>query len=143
MGCGPGYWSGLFSDMDYIGFDQNEEMIKLAKEVNPKLNFVQSGSLSIFPDKEFDLIFTASVLQHNKHVPAKTNLLKHINRLLKSDGYFFCTETTFTPENTPGYHDNYSDGYSFTMKGWKTFIEAFGFSLISFHSPGEYLYKKI
>lgn len=145
LGCGPGYWSGLWKGFSYLGYDQNEEMIKLAREVSPKLSFICASDPSILPSQSEDVIFTAGVLQHNRHNPDKVDLIKHIWRILRPNGYYFCTENTFRADNMPASIDNpdYTDGYSFTPTGWKKFIEGFGFTFIHYTAPSEYLYQKI
>lgn len=151
LGCGPGYWSSLFKGMDYTGWDQNQEMIKLAREVSPKLKFVCAPDLGfnilkpIFEPGSFDMVFTAGVLQHNANSPEKWTLVKHISQLLKSGSYLFMTENTLTPENTPACVNDtmYTDGYSFTKDGWIKFIESLGFILIEYHFPSEYVFSKV
>lgn len=150
IGCGPGYWAPMFKGMQYTGYDQNPEMIKLAREINPKLDFVCAPDLGfnilkpIFPPDTFDMVFTAGVLQHNRNSPDKWTLTKHISQLLRKDAYYFCTENTLTAENTPAVKNDsmYTDGYSFTRDGWQCFIEPLGFKLVEYHFPSEYLFVR-
>lgn len=145
LGCGPGYWAPLFKGFNYTGYDQNQGMIDLAKEINPKLKFIQGPTLDMFAPESFDIVFSAGVLQHNRHEPDKANLARQINRILKQGGYYLCTENTFREDNMPVSVGNpdYTDGYSFTPHGWEKFITQFGFQFEWFTGPSEYLFSKI
>ncbi len=154
IGCGPGFWRNLWKDFNYTGYDQNAEMIRLARELpsqSNNVNFIcgnNSPVPDIIPDSSFDVVWTSAVLQHNRHYPDKENLAKHIHRILKPGGYYFCTENTFRDDNKPAHvksedyygHKDFSDGNSFTSEGWKTFMKSYGFKLLEFHLPSEYLY---
>ncbi len=131
FGCGPGYWSSLWKGFEYTGFDQNEEMIKLAKEVSPRLKFS-----NILENKWSDVVFTAGVLQHNVNHPDKGTCMLLISTNLKPGGYYFCTENTL-PDGTP------TDGYSFDRSGWINFVESYRFKLIETASHDRYLFQNI
>lgn len=151
FGCGSGLWRNFFLDFDYYGADQNEEMIKVAKERHPgeKYRFsCHSWDRLDFADKSFDLVFTSAVIQHNRHKD-KEIVLKELNRVLALGGYYLCTENTFRPDNfkttfrhVSEWAPDLDDGYSFTAEGWEKYMKNFGFDLIEYRGPGEYLYVK-
>lgn len=148
VGCGPGYWRKLFGGLDYTGFDQSTKMLELAQELTPPGTWRQGNGRdlsSAFSDETFDIIFTSSVLQHNRHNPDKTEVVQGIHRLLKPDGYYLCTENTFRADNRPDSVGNpeCTDGYSFTPAGWEKYMKGLGFSLLGFNGKSEYLYKKV
>jgi ubiquinone/menaquinone biosynthesis C-methylase UbiE len=150
FGCGSGLWRNLFKEYNYIGVDQNAGMINVAKSRNlDNATFQQIDWNKLpFGDGTVDLIFTSAVIQHNKHSD-KIPVLQEFHRVLRSGGFYLCTENTFRPDN---YHisfrnqpftDHLDDGYSFTASGWERFMRAQGFEQVEFSSPSEYLYKKI
>jgi ubiquinone/menaquinone biosynthesis C-methylase UbiE len=152
VGCGPGYWRNLFEDHHYTGFDQSSGMLKLAKEIaGSKLEseaWVQGNGRNVsdsFPDKKFDMAFTASVLQHNRHEPDKTEIVQGIHSILKPGGFLLCTENTFREDNCPQSvgSPTYTDGYTFTPEGWKVFMLAAGFEFLDFNGKSEYLFKRV
>ncbi len=151
-GCGSGLWKNLFKDFDYYGVDQNEAMIKVAKERWPDQadRFIQVNWFGSHIDSgSVDLIFTSAVIQHNKHQD-KDYMLKEFNRMLKPGGHYLMTECTFRPDNyrvafpgVPNFHDNLDDGYSFTKNGWEQFMGSYGFKLVRYEHPSEYLWQKV
>lgn len=148
LGCGPGYWRNLFSGYLYTGMDQSEEMLKLASEIPPKLVWVRGQAREAseeFGAECFDMVFTASVLQHNRHSPDKEEIVREIHKLLKPRGYFLCTENTYRADNCPESVGNpeHTDGYSFTPQGWQKFFEDRGFEFLDFSGHGEYFFRKI
>ena len=69
FGCGIGRMEKYFKSAE--GVDICEGMVKLARERNPGIKYHVSDTLSIFPDKSFDFVYTRWVLQH---VPPKFQL---------------------------------------------------------------------
>jgi len=152
VGCGPGYWVNLFDGIrSYTGVDQSLEMLKLAKELNAQREgvvFIQGqarelDSISYGLPGKFDLVFTSSVLQHNRHEPDKREIVESIGRVLRPGGYFLCTENTFREKNCAASLNNpgYTDGYSFTFEGWRDFMGGLGFILLGYNGESEYLYR--
>lgn len=147
VGCGPGYWRNLFAGMDYTGFDQSAKMLELAQELTPPGTWKQGNGRELtnsFSVGTFDIIFTSSVLQHNRHVPDKTEVVQGIHALLKPNGYFLCTENTFRADNKPESVGNpgCTDGYSFTPEGWEKYMGGLGFELLGFNGKSEYFFKR-
>jgi len=152
VGCGPGYWRKLFEGMHYTGFDQSSGMLKLAAELPAGLStppvWVTGNGRRLtdsFDEGQFDMVFTASVLQHNRNEPDKKEIVKGIHLILKKEGYLLCTENTYRKDNCPQSVGNpdFTDGYSMTPTGWEKFMLPLGFKLLKYNGKSEYLYQKI
>ena len=148
IGCGPGFWVNLFEGCTYTGFDQSPKMLTFAKELSPDKEFVLGNARSLlgsFVERKFDLTFTSSVLQHNRHHPDKEQIVRGMHFLLRDGGYYLCTENTYRADNCPESVGNpgYTDGYSFTPEGWEFWMSQYGFKLLEYSAPSEYLYVKI
>lgn len=148
LGCGLALWHKLFEGFKYIGVDQSPEMLNCARKLCPDGNFIQANAESTgLAPGSVDLVFTAAVLQHNKHA-RKSDVVAEIVRILKPGGYYLCTECTFRPDNFqpifPGreFSEDLTDGYSFTASGWEKFMSARGLDLVWYETPSEYLYRK-
>jgi ubiquinone/menaquinone biosynthesis C-methylase UbiE len=94
IGCGPG--GNLVeilkkSPLSLSGFDISEQMISLAKEKLPAtVNLTKTNGTKIpAEDKTFDIVFTATVLQHNTDRNMLENLIREIARISASKVYFF------------------------------------------------------
>ena len=99
IGCGYGRlspWIAEYTD-DHYGLDPDGHALALAAEQYPRLEFVlgRAGSLP-FPDDEFDLIVTWTVLQH---VGEETigDALSEIGRVLAPGGVVVCCERVRPP----------------------------------------------
>jgi SAM-dependent methyltransferase len=147
LGCGPGYWINLFGGLKYTGLDQSTGMLSLAQELSPEAEFVHGNGRSAseaLSGRKFDVVFTASVLQHNRHYPDKEEIVEQISSLLVEGGYFICTENTFRKSNYPPYEKGcmYTDGYSFTPEGWEDFMGKLGFDMLEYNGESEYVFRK-
>ncbi len=155
IGCGPCFWINLFEGYRYYAFDQSPRMNEVAYKVlkdNDLLDRmveIRNGNartlLESFPEKKFDLIFTSAVLQHNRHDPDKREIVQGMHSILREGGYYLCTENTFREDNAPQFcqGDGPCDGNSFSVEGWRKFMLEYGFEMVEFHHPSEYLYRRI
>lgn len=154
IGCGPCYWIKLFEGFEYNGFDQSPGMITVARRqledngLMDRVNELKLGNArrlqDSYPAGTFDLVFTSAVLQHNRHEPDKREIVQGMHHILREGGYYLCTENTFRHDNAPQWADNNGacDGYSFTPTGWKNWMAAHGFELVSYNNKSEYLYRR-
>jgi len=151
LGCGSGLWYRMFDGYTYTGVDQNQSMIEEAHKRCPEGNFMLANGMKLpFENGLFDLIFTAYVLQHNKHAD-KNLVVAEMSRVLRPGGYYLCAEVTFTKENyhvaftgTPDeFTEDFSDGYSFTRSGWVSYMKTFGLEEVWFAEPFLYLFRKV
>ncbi|HUT21780.1 MAG TPA: class I SAM-dependent methyltransferase [Candidatus Bipolaricaulota bacterium] len=92
LGCGNGRLVKLFDgfNVDYLGLDVNEELIKLAKEQNSDKNFATADILSFDANEKFDLIFMVAVLNHFNKAERKI-VLDKVYSALKPGGYLLMT----------------------------------------------------
>jgi len=138
-GCGAALYSPTFKDFNYYGYDQNLAMIEAAQvkldEFGIKAKALyQYDWNNILIDKQFDVVFSRAVIQHNLH-PQKDQIVETIYSLIKPGGFYVCVENTLEPEkNAFQFDDEYkftdetSDGYSFTRVGWLKYFQKFNFT---------------
>jgi tRNA (uracil-5-)-methyltransferase TRM9 len=96
LGCGNGRFFGFLreKDLEYVGIDSSEELIKIAKEKyqedNAKFSVAEALNLSS-PDNFFNKIYCIAVLHH---IPSDNFRLKFLNeakRALKPGGLLILT----------------------------------------------------
>ena len=95
VGCGTGRLYQLlqeFQGVEYLGVDQSEEPIKMAKKDFPNNNYLVSEMTNLpLRDKEFDFVFCIATLHHLPDNEKRKQALGEIKRLLKSGGYLLMT----------------------------------------------------
>jgi SAM-dependent methyltransferase len=64
-GCGIGRYTDLYNENNYIGADITQRLLDIAMSNHPDHSFVKLDNVGDIPDVEFDVFFTATVLQHN------------------------------------------------------------------------------
>jgi len=87
VGCGAGIYAKLMTKKGAIvkGFDISDEMLKIAKKDNPKLD-LRKGSFYKIPFKEkFDIVVMPLVIGYAKDWDKVFN---EVNQRLKKEGYF-------------------------------------------------------
>ena len=91
LGCGPGQTTKFIADQELteiIGIDISEEMINVARSVNPHLHFETGDILKLeYPDKTFGSAVAFYSIVHFDHEQIKT-VFKEVKRVLKEDGQF-------------------------------------------------------
>jgi len=95
IGCGTGRLYQLFKEfqgVDYLGLDQSEEQIKMAKKDFPNNNYLLAEMTNLpLENKKFDFIFCIATLHHLPDEISREKALLEMKRVLKSDGYLFLT----------------------------------------------------
>lgn len=91
LGCGNGRLAELFNirDIEYIGIDDSDKLIKLAKDkyASGKIKFIVADGLNLpFADNYFDKIFSIAVLHHIPSRELRLKFLSETRRVLKKDG---------------------------------------------------------
>jgi ubiquinone/menaquinone biosynthesis C-methylase UbiE len=91
IGCGPGVDSGYMTSEGFavIGIDLSKEMLKLAKQKFPQIDFRQQDIRELdFPHNSFDGILASCSLIHipKKDIPS---LLKKFHQILKKGGAIY------------------------------------------------------
>ena len=94
LGCGPGgnlqeVWEK--SPKRLAGADISEDMIRLSREKLPnEIELVKIDGTSLpFKNKEFDYVFTATVLQHNTDEEMLKKIMAEICRVSKEKVFLF------------------------------------------------------
>lgn len=87
VGCGTGSWIASLANYKLhkaIGSDFSQKMILQATKNNKNLNCIlqKDSSLSVFPDKSFNLV-TATFVLHGMKWDKRLELLKEMKRLAK------------------------------------------------------------
>lgn len=94
LGCGNGRLHKIFKDrqIDYIGVDGSDELIRIAKENYPHLHFQTADALALpFPDNYFDKVYSIRVLHHFPSQEFRSQFLKEAKRVLKPGGILILT----------------------------------------------------
>ena len=89
--CGTGYESRRMKDLGakVIGIDFSEESIKIAKEKNPDIEFVEDNMLNDYSYLgKFDGCTVIAGLIHIQNEKL-TRAFNEIHKILKNDGYLF------------------------------------------------------
>jgi len=93
-GCGNGRLLELFKDkkIEYTGIDISENLIKIAKESHPEINFLVADNLNLpFSDNSFDKVFSIAVLHTIPSRELRSKVLLEIKRVLKPEGNLILT----------------------------------------------------
>ena len=94
LGCGNGRLFEFLRDkkIDYIGIDNSEKLIEIAKKRYPKARFQVADVLNLpFPDNFFDKIYSIAVLHHIPSEEFRLQFLKEARRVLKPGGLLILT----------------------------------------------------
>ena len=96
LGCGNGRLYQLFQDkeIEYLGVDNSEELIKIARERFNKPKFILADALELgthFPKNEFDIIVSIAFLHHIPSKELRLKILKDCFSLLKPNGVLIFT----------------------------------------------------
>lgn len=89
LGCGNGRFIEFFQDknIEYVGIDNSQKLIEIARQKHPNGNFQIFDGLKIpFPDDYFDAIFCIAVLHHIPGNQLRQEFLEEARRVLKSGG---------------------------------------------------------
>lgn len=93
-GCGNGRLSVLFEGkgVNYIGMDNNPELLSIAKNRYPNKTFVLGDMLKIpFEENSFDIIFCIAAYHHIPTIALRKRGLEEFSRALKKNGCFILT----------------------------------------------------
>lgn len=95
LGCGSGRLYHLFEDfqdLTYVGVDQSEEQIKIAKEKFPNADF-RVGEMTTLPfaDNEFDVLYCIATFHHLPDEKSRIKALQEMKRVLKPGSYILMT----------------------------------------------------
>lgn len=104
LGCGNGRLFELFNDkkVSYVGVDNCEELIKIAKEKyqSTSATFLVGDAVDLpFENEKFDAIFCIAILNHIPSKELRIKVLKDIKEILKKDGILIMTNWNFYQKN--------------------------------------------
>jgi len=94
LGCGNGRLYEIFKDknVNYIGIDISEKLIRLAQTKYPEAQFLVGDGLDLpFKDNSFDVIYSIAVFHHLPSQRLRIQFLKEARRVLKKDGKIILT----------------------------------------------------
>jgi len=94
LGCGNGRLYEIFKDknIDYIGIDISEKLIRLAQTKYPETQFLVGDGLDLpFKDNSFDVVYSIAVFHHIPSQALRIQFLKEAKRVLKKDGKIILT----------------------------------------------------
>ena len=93
LGCGNGRFSEIILPRaSYVGLDNSERLIALAKNRYPDAEFVVADALDIpFPDNSFDKVYSIALLHHIASLEMRQQVLSEIKRVLKPNGLAIIT----------------------------------------------------
>lgn len=89
LGCGNGRLYGLFSgrSVSYIGLDQSEELIFLAKKQFPTVQFDVGEMTELpYPDASFEVVYAIASFHHLPTIELQKKALHEIARVLTPQG---------------------------------------------------------
>ena len=98
LGCGNGRFYEFFKnkDIDYIGADDSEKLIEIAKQKFPDGIFQTANALNLpFQDNYFDKIYAVAILHHIPSKEFRLQFLKEAKRVLKQKGLLILTVWKF------------------------------------------------
>ncbi|MEK7503491.1 MAG: class I SAM-dependent methyltransferase [Patescibacteria group bacterium] len=94
LGCGNGRFFELLKDknVDYLGVDSSEKLIRIAGTKYPQAKFQVADALSLpFPNDQFDKIYSIAVLHHIPSKELRSRFLEEAKRVLKLGGLLVLT----------------------------------------------------
>ncbi len=94
LGCGNGRFYEFFKnkDINYIGIDNSEKLIEIAKKRFSGTNFQVADALNLpFPDNYFDKVYAIAVLHHIPSKEFRLQFLREVKRVLRQKGLLILT----------------------------------------------------
>ena len=99
IGGGPGHYSIHWAKQDHAVtlLDLSDENVRFAKkkarQYGVKITALQGNALDLsrFPDSSFDTVFLMGPLYHLLNEESRLQAIREAKRVLKPDGYLFCS----------------------------------------------------
>ena len=136
LGCGPGQTTKFLFDngfTDIIGADISTEMISVAKQANPNLNFEEADILNLtYPDNSFGAAIAFYSIVHFNYHQVET-AFKEIKRVLVNNGallFAFHIGDSIVHLNNFLDHEVAIDFYFFEVAKIKDILAESGFEIV-------------
>ncbi len=123
IGCGIGRWTPMFlrRGAHYVGMDISPTMVERARQRVPESEFRRmDGERLPFEDGSMDLIFSVTVLHHNRY-EQQTALIKEMIRVCRVGGWIFLMEGISEMERA-----TFFNMFPRTPEGWVAEVEQYG-----------------
>jgi ubiquinone/menaquinone biosynthesis C-methylase UbiE len=94
LGCGNARYYQLFKEkeVDYVGIDTSEKLIKIAQAKYPEAKLFSGDALNLpFENNSFDKVYSIAVLHHIPSKEFRLQFLKETKRVLKPKGKLILT----------------------------------------------------
>ena len=94
LGCGSGRFSETMEEknIEYVGTDNSEKFIEIAKKRYPNLKFLLAEAKNLpFPENYFDKVYAIALFHHLPSKEYRIQVLKEIKRVLKKEGLLILT----------------------------------------------------
>lgn len=95
VGCGNGRLLDFLKDkkIEYLGVDASENLIKCARELHPKNEFVVNDilELSSLPKLNFDFVFSIALLHHLPSLELRVAALRQLKNKINNSGEIVIT----------------------------------------------------
>ena len=94
LGCGNGRLLKLFSGkkIDYLGVDNSEKLLEIAKKLHPEQKFLLADALNLpLSDNFFEAVFSIAVLHHMPSKELRLKFFQEARRVLKPGGILVLT----------------------------------------------------
>ena len=105
IGCGNGRNMNLRDDCDFIGCDNNQELLSQAK--NKKLECFYGDNLALpFEDECADAVISIAVIHHFSTKERRIKALSEIFRILKKGGYILIYVWAYEQDKFKNYEKN-------------------------------------
>lgn len=98
IGCGNGRYFELVKNKEaaYVGIDNSQKLVALAKERYPNTDFMLSDALSLpFSPERFDKVYSIAVFHHIPSYELRLKFLSEIKKVLKPRGVLILTVWKF------------------------------------------------
>ena len=104
LGCVTGRLYHLFKDfqdVEYVGVDQSEGQLAVAREEFPDNKYIQAEMTELpCEDNEFDIIYCIATFHHLPDEKNRIKGLEEMKRVLKPGGYIIMTNWNLNSEST-------------------------------------------